>query len=223
MVDASFFKRGILAFLLPAILLTTPVVGAFAASSIPSPTESFYVNDFANLLNSHTKNVIIHRSTDLERAMQTQVVVTTISSLNGVTIESYASQMFREYEIGTSATNNGILILCSLEDHEIQVEIGSSLEDVISNELIESLLVDSALPYLSEENWDEALCALYTGILSRLYDFYELTPPADWLVLEEPSEEVVEKYSRIADFAAIFLFVCVIAGYVTYKRHHRKD
>lgn len=58
-----------------------------------------------------------------------QVVVTTVMSLDGNTIENYALEMYNLYGIGKD--DMGLLILLSTGDRQIRVEVGKAMEAYI--------------------------------------------------------------------------------------------
>ena len=56
-------------------------------SSLPEHTSEFYINDFANILDSDTKSYILSNSKVLDDATTAQVVVATVKSLEGYSID----------------------------------------------------------------------------------------------------------------------------------------
>ena len=68
--------------------------------AIVSPTNNFYVNDYANILSSETEDYILNRSAALNNIDGTQIVVVTVPNLEGMSLEDYATQLFRNFGIG---------------------------------------------------------------------------------------------------------------------------
>lgn len=91
------------------ILLLSQTV--FAAVNYPSPTGTFFVNDFANVISADMENNIAALGKNLEDKTSAQVVLVTVKSLDGEDIDSYANELFSRWEIGQKGKDNGILIL----------------------------------------------------------------------------------------------------------------
>ena len=98
---------------------------AFAEVNLPNPTREFYVGDFADILSSETEAWIIQTNLNYERtAERPQVVVVTVPDLQGMTIESYAVALFEKWGIGNKEYDNGVLLLLSVGDRQIRIEVG---------------------------------------------------------------------------------------------------
>ena len=65
--------------------------------AIVKPSEEFYVNDTAKILSEDTKEYIINMNQGLEKQTGAQIVVVTVKSLDGLSVEDYALQLARSY------------------------------------------------------------------------------------------------------------------------------
>jgi len=70
-------------WLMAFILLLIPIKACIVDTAIPSHTEAFYVNDFAQVLSSNTKGYILEQSIKLDELSGAQLVVVTIDSTDG--------------------------------------------------------------------------------------------------------------------------------------------
>ena len=68
--------------------------------AIVSPTINFYVNDYANIIDSETEEYILNKSVALNNVDGTQIVVVTVPSLDGMSLEDYSLELFRSFGIG---------------------------------------------------------------------------------------------------------------------------
>ena len=59
------------------------------------------------------------------------MAVVTVISLDGSDIESYASDLFKQWGIGGDLNNRGVLILLSVGDHRYRTEVGYGLEPIL--------------------------------------------------------------------------------------------
>ena len=92
-----------------------------SSRAVVSQTSDFYVNDSAGVLDNSLKNYIISTNKSLYSQTGAQIVVVTVNSLDGDAIEDYANKLFRQYGIGDSKKNNGVLILLSIQDRKCRI------------------------------------------------------------------------------------------------------
>lgn len=142
------------------------VFGALVAhASIPLSPDG-YVNDFANLLRPETKTTLDERISQFEQETTHELVVVTIESLNGDTIESYANELFREWGIGKKEANNGILFLVSKNDRAMRIEVGYGLEGAVTDIQTKQLLDDIAAPSFRNGDYDTGITGVVDGLIA---------------------------------------------------------
>src|SRR5580693_10440519 len=72
------------------------------------PTD--YVNDFAHVLDQNTIAQLDNICQQIDEKAHAQIAVVTVKSLDGSDIESYAVALFKQWGIGSKATDHGVLI-----------------------------------------------------------------------------------------------------------------
>ena len=100
---------------------------AYAAPQFPPLTGR--VVDQAGILSDDTKrelNGIL--AGDEQHFGGRQVVVATLSSLQGYEISDYGYQLGRDWGIGQKGKNNGALIIIAPNEHKVRIEVGYGLE-----------------------------------------------------------------------------------------------
>ena len=146
----------------------------FAKDNIPSATSDFYVNDFANIFSADEKTRLMDNAVKLsDEHNGIQVVVTTVESLNGDTIENYALNMYNLYGIGKD--DMGLLILLSTGDRQIRVEVGKAMEAYITDAKAGRFIDKYAIPSLKENKFDEGLINLQEAVISQIVANIEST------------------------------------------------
>lgn len=133
--------------------------------AIVQPTSQFYVNDYADILSPETESFIVNNSATLAQATTAQIVVVTVKNLEGKSLESYATQLFREFGIGDKQKNNGLLLLLALEERKSRVEVGTGLEGILPDGKTGRFQDQYMIPYFRDNNFDE-------GILNGYKAFY---------------------------------------------------
>lgn len=159
-------KLGIITFILFVLAITT-TIPAFAKSEIPDPTTQFFVNDYSDILSSDTEDYIFSTSKKYQANGGPQVVVTTIPSLKGASIEEYSIDMARNWGIGSKEENNGVLILLALEEREIRIEVGYGLEGIITDSL-SGRFIRHASSDLKRDDFDAGLRKIYDLVINEL-------------------------------------------------------
>lgn len=144
------------------------------AISIPEPTESFYVNDTAELISEENENYVIATNEDLYKKTGAQVVVVTIESLEGTSVEEYSTELFRKYGIGDADKNNGILILLSLNDRECRIEVGYGLEGTINDAKAGRIMDRFMIPYFKDSKWDEGIINGFDAVIDEICTEYDV-------------------------------------------------
>lgn len=151
-----------------AMAVTILLSGISVFAALPTPTNEFFVNDFANVLSSQTEKYIVERGAAAAETDGTQIVVTTVESLEGRSVDEYALDMLRGWGIGDKEKNNGLLILFAKQDRKIKIEVGYGLEGDINDAKAGRLLDNYAIPELRKDNFDEGLLTLYKAVLAEL-------------------------------------------------------
>ena len=100
------------------LLAFTVAVGAQAL-----PKASGYINDFADLLDGHARVALEQRLKDVEAKTSSEIAVATVTSLDGLSVEEYATRLFKEWGVGQEQTDNGVLILVAPNEREMRIEV----------------------------------------------------------------------------------------------------
>src|SRR5712691_6274988 len=90
-----------------------------------------YVNDFAHALDQNTIAQIDEICRQIDEKAHAQIAVVTIHSTDGVEIDNYAVDLFQKWEVGSKATNRGVLILYAIDDRRDWTEVGYGLEPIL--------------------------------------------------------------------------------------------
>ena len=147
-----------------------------SATSQPlKPTSYKYLNDYTDTISEGNAKSIVSIGKELEDKTGSQAIIVVVDSTNGVPIEDYAINLFRDWGIGQKNKDNGLLILLSINDKTWRVEVGRGLEgaipDVLSNRVMESV----AKPSFITANYGEGLLNSYSVFTDYIADEYKVT------------------------------------------------
>ena len=114
------------------------MIGAFvcfntivAQNVLPKPSTPQLVTDIAGVLSPEQKQALENKLVAIDDSSSNQIAVVILPTLEGNPIEEYATKLFREWGIGNTKTNNGILLLIAVQDKKIRIEVGYGLEGAI--------------------------------------------------------------------------------------------
>ncbi len=96
------------------------------------------VVDNANIIDSVYKDKIKQLALNIEKETTVEIVVVTVNSLDGESIDTYAVNLFEQAGIGKKDKDNGLLILvvcCEKEDRGYRFEVGYGLEGTITDSM----------------------------------------------------------------------------------------
>ncbi|MDD5397764.1 MAG: YgcG family protein [Dehalococcoidia bacterium] len=168
------------------------------------PELTGYVNDNAGLLSSEAKAELESKLAQLEKDTTAQVFVATVKSLEGDSIEDYASRLFEKWKIGQKDKDNGILFLVALDDRKMRIEVGYGLEPVITDGRAGRIRDNDVLPLFKNNDYEGGIKAGVASIEKYIRDG---TPPA-------PLEENPVK-SAFGDFIFVFFILTIVTIYLS--------
>jgi uncharacterized protein len=161
----------ILFVLLVCLCLLTSLSVAHGAE-YPRYTSNFYVNDFANVLDSSTENSISSTARQLDDNLRAQVVVVTLPDLEGQSLEEYATGLFRDWGIGSAESNNGVLLLVDVGGRQSRIEVGYGLEGALPDGKTGRIQDSWMLPYFKEDDYSQGILLGFDAIVKEIYDEY---------------------------------------------------
>lgn len=157
------------------ILILLFIIFTPQVQAIVKPTNNFYINDYANILTTETEEYILNKSSMLNKADGTQIVVVTVKNLEGMTLENYANKLFRNFGIGDAKKNNGLLLLLALEERKFRVEVGYGLESILPDGKTGRFQDEYIIPYLKDNKWDEGIKNGYDAFYKEIVTLNNLT------------------------------------------------
>ena len=131
---------------LVAILATLPTLAGVAAVAAPTgPALSGRVVDEAGILDQSTRAALTAKLAALEARNGDQLVVATVSSLQGEAIEPYANGLFRAWRLGQKNKDNGVLLLVAPNERKVRIEVGYGLEGTLTDAVARLIIEQSVL------------------------------------------------------------------------------
>lgn len=104
-----------------------------AAAELRFPQLTGRIVDEAGLLTPAERQSLTETLKAHEEATGNQVVVVTLRSLQGTSIEDYGYRLGRFWGIGQQGKDNGVLLIVAPDEHKVRIEVGYGLEGVLTD------------------------------------------------------------------------------------------
>jgi uncharacterized protein len=119
---------------------------AVAALAANFPALTGRIVDQANVIPVETRTALEPKLADLEAKSGIQLVVATVTSLEGQEIEPYANELFRAWKLGEKTKNNGVLLLVAPTERRVRIEVGYGLEGTLTDALSKVIIANAITP-----------------------------------------------------------------------------
>lgn len=148
------------------------------AMALEVPALTGRVNDHAHMLSPASVHQLEAVLADLEATDGTQIVVVTIESLEGDSLESFAIRMAESWGIGQKGHDNGAVLLIVQRERKIRIEVGYGLEgsltDLISGRIIRNVIA----PQFKMGRFDQGVVNGVAAMIAAVRGEYQATEHA---------------------------------------------
>lgn len=209
-------KTLIIAYIYVILAVFSGMTFVSHAADLPKPTSNFFVNDFASVLESSTEQEIQNAAVQLyEKSGGAQVVVVTIDSLDGESLEMYAAKLFREWGIGDAKVNNGVLILISVGDRLSRIEVGYGLEGALPDGKTGRIQDDYMIPAFREGDYSTGILGGFFAITQEIYNEYGIDADTGYRQYEQREQEDSEDTGNI--IMIIIVIIVLLIDWIFWK------
>jgi len=154
--------------LIAAVIIFLLVVSVALSAGIPDRPER-YVVDLAGIVNDATENRLNGYLQELEQKTTAQMVVLTILSLEGESIEDFSITIAHDkWKLGQKGKDNGVLFLISMKDRKYRIEVGYGLEGVLPDSLVGSIGRDVLVPYFKKGDYSNGIFATTLAMANKV-------------------------------------------------------
>jgi uncharacterized protein len=220
------------------LILVLALQAAEKPEDVPNPltASGLFVGDNAAVLGPEYVALIDGICRRLKDATTVEMAVITVRDLGGTTIDDFAVRLFKRFGIGVKGKDNGVLILCSLGDRDVRIEVGYGLEPILTDAAASRLLDQEAVPFLAKNEFGRGLYALAKAAAAKIGSAQglslETADPAAWPVqpavaaAAEPDEERAKPAAKSSGIGPLLLAgLAVLWGLLgtglVYRRYER--
>lgn len=97
------------------------------------PNPPRLVNDLAGVLNKSENRNLEQQLLQLNNQTSNELTIVSVKNLQGYDANQYASELGDRWGVGKAKTQNGVLILISIEDKKMAIAVGRGLEGAITD------------------------------------------------------------------------------------------
>src|SRR5262245_4412228 len=137
----DFLRSGIAALLATLLLATLAL-----AQTLTFPALTGRVVDDAGVLDAPTRAALTEKLAALEAKTTDQLVVATVRSLQGTSIEDYGNRLFRNWRLGQQGKNNGVLLVVAPNERKVRIEVGYGLEGTLTDAVTRLIIENGIIP-----------------------------------------------------------------------------
>lgn len=182
---------------LSAALLALLWLGV-AALAANFPPLTGRIVDQANIIPVDTRAALEPKLADLEAKSGIQLVVATVTSLEGQEIEPYANELFRAWKLGEKTKNNGVLLLIAPNERRVRIEVGYGLEGTLTDALSKVIITNAITPRFKTGDFGGGISRGVDDIITVL-----TTDASEWqqrpsLRLDSPSTPQIPTWLFVA-------------------------
>lgn len=134
------------------------------------------VNDYANMLSPAVAERLEQLLADFERSDSTQIVVLTVTSLEGETLEGYSIKVAEAWRVGQKKLDNGALLLIAKQERKIRIEVGYGLEGVLTDLVSGRIIRGDISPAFKNNDYDAGITAGVSSIIQAVRGEYQAQP-----------------------------------------------
>lgn len=163
-----------------ALILSLLLSVSAMAIDLPKPTKNFFVNDFADVIDSETEKELQEIGASLYKQTTVQVVVVTVDSLDGYDVEEYALELGREWGVGNEDENNGVVLLLSEGDRQVTIQVGYGLEGCLPDGKTGRILDQYGVPHFSYDDFSTGLSDTYKVLVATVCEEYGVELSEDY-------------------------------------------
>ncbi len=144
--------------------------GVAFSADLKFPPLTGRVVDDAGILSPSTISELDEMLAQHEHTTSEQIVVATLGSLQGHSIEDYGYQLGRSWGIGQKGKNNGAIFIVAPNEHKVRVEVGYGLEGQLTDAASRVIIENYITPQFRKGDFNAGVLAGTAGIMRALGD-----------------------------------------------------
>ncbi len=155
--------------------------------------------DEASLLSKNEADEIRYIIQAIYQKNGPQIQIYIIPRLEDIPLEEFSIKTLEEWKIGDKEKGNGILLLISVEDRKMRIEVGQGIEGEITDIEASHIIDESIKPYFKNQQYAMGIKNFISVVAAK----FEIKIDG----LEEPSREVASRRGFGGNIIFFFSFI----------------
>lgn len=115
-----------------------------------------------------------------------QFAVVIVPDLGDSTIQEYANTLFHEWGIGVKGQDNGVLLLWTIKERKVRLEVGRGLEESLPDGRAGIIIRDNILPNFKAQSWRAGVEQGVDAVIAQL-DYKPVAAPVKAVAPSTPA------------------------------------
>lgn len=149
------------------LVASATLAGCSDARAYP-PRPSEPTLDLADVFPASDEAALNRRLTNYWRTTGNALVVVSVDSLKGRSIDDYATGLYNEWGIGDPKTGRGLLILVAPNERKVRIEVGCGLEGIITDDIAKDVIETDMIPHYKQNELEAGTLAGIDAVIENL-------------------------------------------------------
>jgi len=186
-----------------AVLVACSLLFALDGWALNPPKLEGRVNDRASLLSSAEAQSLEQKLAAHEKATGQQFALLTVKSLEGDVIEDFAVRVFESWKLGKKGKDDGLLLVVSLDDRKMKIEVGYGLEGVVTDAVSSRVIRGTLAPAFKSKNYAAGIDRAFDALMARAAG----DPSAEPQAQPEQERRPAPRFGQWIGFLVLFLLL----------------
>jgi len=155
-------KKILIALSVMAICFTA--LNVYSEENVRFPAPTGFVNDYVGILTPQAKAQIESIAREVETKTHAEIAVAIIRTTAPLGLSDYAVKLFKTWGIGTENMDNGVLVLVSIGDRKVRIEVGYGLEGALTDLKSQLIINELIVPAFREGNFDRGILSCVNAV-----------------------------------------------------------
>jgi uncharacterized protein len=129
------------------------MLSGWAAADVAVPPLQNYVTDLTGTLNPGQRASLEQTLRGFTAQKGSQIAVLLVPSTAPETIEQYSIRVAESWKLGRKGVDDGVLLLVSMDDRALRIEVGYGLEGVIPDAVANRIIDEVMVPYFKRGDY----------------------------------------------------------------------
>ncbi|HVE48006.1 MAG TPA: TPM domain-containing protein [Casimicrobiaceae bacterium] len=141
-------------------------VTSLEAADVPYLTGR--IVDNAEILSEATRTKLAADMKAHEDRTTNQIAVLTVKSLEGDSVEDFATRVFESWTLGRKGRDNGVLVIVAPNDRRMRIEVGYGLEGTLTDAIAARIIRDRMTPRFKANDFNGGVSDGAAAIIATL-------------------------------------------------------